>query len=134
MMKGFLRSFLIYAIALWAANQLFSGVSFTKGYETLAVTAVVLGLANLLIKPLLNILLLPINLLTLGTFRWIVNVGILFIVTMVVPDFQITSFLFPGFSYQGMTFPAIFLGAIPAFIVVSFFLSFASGFLFWLAK
>ncbi len=133
-MKSLLRSFLINAASLWIVGQLLSCFSFAKGYETLLLTAVVLGLVNLFIRPLINILLLPINLLTLGTMRWIVNVASLYLVTLLVPDFKIIGFSFSGIFYSGFTIPAFSTSGIPALILTSFILSFISSFLFWLAK
>lgn len=133
-MKFLIRSFVIYAASLWVVNQLVLGLTFAKGYETLFLTAAVLGLVNLFIRPFLNILFLPINLLTLGTIRWFVNVATLYLVTIMVKDFSVTGFSFPGFSYNGFLFPAFSVSGLPAFILVSFLLSFCSSFLFWLAK
>jgi len=134
-MKKLLRSFLVKAIVLWIVSQLLvNGITFAKGYETLAVAAVVLGLVNLFIRPLLNILFLPINVLTLGAFRWIINVVTLFLVTLLVPDFKINAFHFPGLSYFGLSIPAFDAGTILAFIIISFLLSLFTGLIFWVIK
>ena len=134
-MKSLLRSFLINAGSLWVVSQILAGgISFTRGYETLALAAIVLGIINLFIRPLLNILLLPINLLTLGTFRWLVNVAALFLVTLLVPEFKIAAFYFQGFTFQGFTLPAAFIGTAWAFLLVSFLLSSTSGLLYWIIK
>jgi putative membrane protein len=98
------------------------------------VTAFALGLINLLVKPVINILLLPINLVTLGTFRWVVNVAALYVVTVIVPDFKIVPFEFVGFSYQGIVIPAVSFNLILSFIVITFLISLVSSFLFWLSK
>lgn len=133
-MKTLLRSLFINGFALWIISQATSGISFTRGYETLLVTATVLGLFNLFIRPLVNILLLPINLLTLGAFRWLVNVLTLYLVSLIVPGFQISGFAFAGFSYQGILIAPFALSLIWAYVVISFLISFISGFLYWLVK
>lgn len=133
-MKSLVRSILINAVGLWLVSSLVNGFEFTKGNETLVLTALVLGLVNLFVRPILNILLLPINLLTLGTFRWLVNVGTLFLVTMIVPDFKIVGFSFPGYSAGEFIIPALSYTGVTAFILDSFLLSIILGFLFWLAK
>ena len=96
--------------------------------------AAVLGIFNLLVRPLINILLLPINILTLGTLRWLVNVFTLYFVTLLVPDFEITGFHFAGSSFQGIVIPSLSLGTIWAFVAVSFLISIISGLIFWLVK
>lgn len=133
-MKSLARSFLINAASLWIVGQLISCFHFAKGYETLLVTAAVLGLVNLFIRPLINILLLPINLLTLGTLRWLVNVATLYLATLLVSDFKIIGFSFPGFVYNGFSIPAFSTTGIPALILTSFILSLISSFLFWLVR
>lgn len=133
-MKTLLRSFVINVFALWAISQIISGIVLRKGFETLIITALVLGLINLFVRPLLNLLFLPINLVTLGTFRWVVNAIALYLVTILVQDFKIVSFYFPGFSSNGVVLPAIFLGTLWAFVLISLLISLISNFLYWLAK
>lgn len=133
-MKSLARSFLINAASLWLVDQLVHGFSFANGNQTVIVAALALGLVNLFIRPLINLLLLPINLLTLGTFRWVVNVIALFVVTLVVPGFQVVGFNFAGFTLGALVIPAYTTVGILAFILNSFLLSLISGFFFWLEK
>lgn len=134
-MKSILRSFLINGLALWLVSQALPGsMNFSRGTETLLFTAFVLGIINLFVRPLLKLFLLPINLLTLGAFRWVVNVLSLYLVTVVVTDFKIQNFFFPGFSYNVVTLPSLFLTGFWAFVLVSFSLSIISHFLFWLSR
>lgn len=133
-MKTLIRSFLINALALWILIQIASGIHFAKGWETIFVTAVALALFNLFVRPLLNLLLLPINILTLGAFRWVVNVISLYLLTLIIPGFAISGFAFSGFAFQGLVIPAFSVGLIWAFILISFLLSFITGFFFWLVK
>lgn len=134
-MKSILRSFLINGLALWLVSQALPGsMNFSRGTETLLFTAFVLGIINLFVRPLLKLFLLPINLLTLGAFRWVVNVLSLYLVTVVVTDFKIQNFFFPGFSYNVVTVPSLFLTGFWAFVLVSFSLSIISHFLFWLSR
>lgn len=97
-------------------------------------TAVALALFNLFVRPLVNLLLLPINILTLGAFRWVVNVISLYLLTLIIPGFAISGFAFSGFAFQGLVIPAFSVGLIWAFILISFLLSFITGFFFWLVK
>lgn len=133
-MKKYLRLFLFNLVSLWLIASLLPGVSFSGGYQTLALAAVVLTLVNLLLKPLVNILLLPINLLTLGMFRWLINVITLYLVTIFVPQFKITSFFCPGFNYQGFIIPSMYLSTFWVFVLSSFMISLATTFLLWLSK
>lgn len=58
----------------------------------LIVTALLLGIFNSILRPLLIILTLPINILTLGLFIFIINGLILYLVAFLVPGFEISSF------------------------------------------
>ncbi len=133
-MRPLLRALFINGFALWIISQISRGIVFERGFETLLVTATVLGLFNLFIRPLINILLLPINILTLGMFRWLVNVFTLYIVNLVVPGFKITGFYFGGLTYQNIVLPQFELGLIGAFVIISFLIGFISAFLYWLVK
>ncbi len=133
-MKSLLRSFLINAVVLFALSQTIEGIIFAKGMETLFLAAASLSLVHIFLQPILNILLLPINILTLGTFRWVVNVITFYLVTLIVPGFKIVGFHFAGLSYQVINLPPVDLGAFLGLIAFSFLLSFISGFFFWLVK
>lgn len=133
-MKSLLRSFVINIAALWLVTQILPGVSFIGGYQTLLLAAITLTIVNLLVKPLINLLLLPINLLTLGAFRWLVNVATLYLVTLLIPQFQISEFLFPGFLYQGFIIPQINLTAFWVLVLSSFLISLIGSFFYWLIK
>lgn len=133
-MKKYFRSYLFNLVSLSLCVSLLAGVSYEGDYKTIALAALVLTLVNFLIKPLINILLLPINLITLGAFRWLINVLSLYLVTLIVPLFKVDAFLFPGFSYQGFIFPPINLNVFWAFVLASFLISLMTTFLLWLAK
>jgi len=134
-MKRYLRQFLINSVSLWATKSLLAdGVKLSEGLKPLAYTAFVLTVVNLIIRPLIKLLLLPVNLLTLGAFRWLVNVGTLYFVTLIVPELKISGFMFPGFNYNGFIFPSLYLGTLWVFVFASFLISLVSTFLFWLCK
>ena len=68
----FLLHWGITAMSLWVASHLFSGVKF-DGLSSLLVSALLLGFANAIIKPLLVVLTLPLTLLTFGLFVLVIN-------------------------------------------------------------
>ncbi|MGY2892637.1 putative membrane protein [Deinococcus sp. UYEF24] len=81
-MLNFLLKLVLNALALWLTTLLYSGVYFAPGTGALdvLVAALVLGLVNALIRPLLLLLSLPVNVLTLGLFTLVVNGAVLSIV------------------------------------------------------
>jgi putative membrane protein len=89
---GFLVHWLVVAVALWVATNVVPGVT-VADTTALALAALVLGLVNALVRPVLVILTLPITVLTLGLFYLVVN-GIAFgIAAALVPGFSVASFL-----------------------------------------
>ncbi|MGB9706613.1 MAG: phage holin family protein [Microgenomates group bacterium] len=133
-MKKYLRLYLFNIISLWLATNILAGVNLKEGWQTLVVVALVLTLINLVVKPLVNLLLLPLNLLTLGLFRWVSNVIALYLVTAIIPEFEISGFNFPGFSYQGFIIPQMYLTTFWVFVIASFIISLVTSFLLWLTK
>ncbi len=134
MIRPFLRSIFITGVSLWTAAQLAGGgIVFAQGTTTFALATVAASIGNHFIRPLLNLLLLPINLITLGTFRWVTNVVMLYIVTLIVPGFHIMFFDFGGLQWQGISIPPFHLGGIGALLAVSFVISIISSFLLWLS-
>ena len=132
--KNYLRLFLINFLALWLLSRFMQGVGFVGGYQTIALTALVLTLLSTLIKPLIKILLIPINLLTLGAFRWLINVITLWLVTLIVHQFEIGSFVFQGISWNGFIIPSFFLARFWVFVLASLFISLVTSFILWLTN
>ena len=80
-MRNFLLKLVLNAVALWLTTQLYSGVYFERGSTwDVLVAALGLGLVNALIRPVLLLLSLPVNVLTLGLFTLVVNGIVLSIV------------------------------------------------------
>jgi putative membrane protein len=87
---SFLVHWIVVAIALWVAANLVQGVSFSSG-TALLLAALVLGLVNALIRPIVFFLTLPLTVLTLGLFIFVVN-GIAFaLAAALVPGFTVVS-------------------------------------------
>lgn len=86
-----LITILLSAIAIFVTANILPGVHIS-GFGTALIVAVVLGFINAFIRPLLFFLTLPINVLTLGLFTFVIIGGLVMLVTYVVPGFTIASF------------------------------------------
>lgn len=86
-----LLTLLLSSIAVYVTAQILPGVRL-DGFGTAVVVAVVLGLVNAFIRPLLLILTLPINILTLGLFTIVIMGFCSWIVSQIVPGFTFASF------------------------------------------
>jgi putative membrane protein len=81
----------INALALWVANGLFGGVRI-HGWTAYLVGALVLGLANAVLKPVLAILTLPLILATLGFFYLAITIAMVAFAAWITPDFSVHGF------------------------------------------
>ena len=88
---GFLVHWAIVAAALWVAAYFVSGVV-VRSVPALLIAALVLGLVNALVRPVLTILTLPITILTLGLFYVVVNGAAFALAAALVPGFDVASF------------------------------------------
>ena len=91
-MKSLLQKLLINMLSILVVAYAASGLSFGHSPKTLFIAALVLASANAILRPLIKLIFSPINLLTLGLFSWLINVFILYLVTLVVPGFNILPF------------------------------------------
>jgi len=89
--QGFLLRWLFNAVAIYLATLIIRGIQ-VPDFTTALIAALVLGIVNAFIRPIVLLLTLPINILTLGLFTLIVNTLMLYIVAAVVRSFVITSF------------------------------------------
>lgn len=132
-MKILLRYFLINLVSLWVVTRILPGLTYTGGVKSLLLGAAAFMLINIILVPLLKILLLPLNLLTLGLFAWITNVLALYALTTAVSDFQLTPYTFAGFSTNGLVIPSYDLSPFLVAVVASFLIGIITHLLQWLA-
>ena len=134
MIKKFLRFYFADLSALYIVNQTVSGMVFENGIKTFLITGAALSLFSYFIKPVINILLLPINLITFGTFKWISSVIAIYVITLIVSGFSINNFYFQGFSSQWIDIPTISVNGFFAIILFSFTISIITSLINWLIK
>ena len=133
-MKGILRRIVFYSVALFLVAQVLEGVRINGGFPTYIVGGIVLSLLFLVVKPILSIITLPLNIITLGLFSFITNAIILYLLTIIVSNVSISAFTFSGFSFLGFVIPRFDVNNFFAFIFASVLLSLIVEFLKWLIK
>lgn len=90
-MNGLLVRLAITAVGLWLAEGLISGIR-VDDPMTLVFAAIGLGIVNAIIRPIAVFLTIPITILSLGFFLWVINAGMLSLVAKLVDGFEIASF------------------------------------------
>ncbi len=133
-MKDFLRAIFVNGVTLTLTAQIFPGLSYSHDLKILFFTSLTFTLINLCLQPLVKLLLLPINLLTLGMFRWLTGVICLFLLTILVPEVKIRSFTMPAFSQGGFATPQFYFSTLMSLITASFLISLISTSINWLIK
>lgn len=107
-----LKSVLMNFVAIFVLNWLLPVINYNH-WVTLLIVSVVLALLNATLKPILQLLFLPLNIITLGIFGWIIN-GIVL---------GLALFIVPGVSLVPLTILGLQLGLIGSLMVLSFLIS-----------
>ncbi len=100
----------ITALSLWVASYVFKGLKFDRT-SSLVIAALLLGLANAVVKPLLILLTLPLTLLTFGLFLLVINALMILLVARLVRGFTVSSFWTAFFASIFISLLSILIGA-----------------------
>ncbi len=112
-----LKPIIVSAATIFVLAWALPTVSYTD-WVTLLIAAVVLTLLQKLVRPILQLLFLPINIVTLGLFALVINVSILWLAT----------YLVPGFAIEATSIAGIELNQFFTLLLVSFLISFLQSF------
>ncbi|MCS7222615.1 MAG: phage holin family protein [Anaerolineae bacterium] len=117
-MNRLLIRLVINAAALWVAAQLVEGIHAERSVETLVVVALIFGLVNAFIRPVLAVLTCPLRIMTLGLFTLVLNAFMLWLTSAVA------SWLGVEFRVEGF-FPAFWGALVISFVsvILSLFIS-----------
>jgi putative membrane protein len=91
LLRDFIVRWAVNVIGVLAATQIVPGIA-VSSWPGLLVAALLLGLLNAFVRPLLTLLSLPLVVLTLGLFLWVINAALLSLVAWLVKPFTIASF------------------------------------------
>lgn len=87
-MVGFILRALIAAVGLWIATKIVPGIG-AESWQTLLFAALLLGLVNAIVRPILILLTLPFTIITLGLFLFVINGLMLELVAFFLRDFHV---------------------------------------------
>ncbi|MBB1604098.1 phage holin family protein [Variovorax sp. UMC13] len=106
----FLVHWAITGLSLWIASFLFRGLKFDST-GALVVSALLLGFANAVVKPLLIVLTLPLTLLTFGLFLLVINALMILLVSALVRGFKVSGFWTAFFASIFISLLSIAIGS-----------------------
>ncbi len=107
-MINIIGKLIVNAVALLIVDYLVPGFKL-EGFQATLVAAVVIGVINTFIRPIIQILALPFSIVTLGITAFLINVGLLMLSAAIVPGFDIDSFLTAAISSIALTLVNAFL-------------------------
>ena len=123
-MKKILKFTLLFTFALQTTHLLTKNINYQDDLFTLIKVALVLTIFELLLKPIIKLLLLPVNILTLGTFRTVINTFGLYLAIFLIIDFKIDNFYL--FGYYITSFWAVFSTSLILNLILNLFNSILS--------
>ena len=100
---------LVNAVALWAATELVDGIRFDGAWPTLLAVALVFGVLNVTVRPILKFVTFPLLILTLGLFTFVLNALMLWLTGAISDAFRL--------GFHVADFGAAFWGALVVTIV-----------------
>ena len=86
-----LMNLIINALGFYVTAYLVPGVHI-ENLESLAIVAIVWGVLSIILRPILLVLTLPVNILTLGLFTFVINAGLIMLMSNLVRGFKVDSF------------------------------------------
>jgi len=110
MLAKFIVRALFAALGLWLASRFVPGVS-VSSIASLMAAAVLLGVVNALVRPVVFILTLPLTILTLGLFLLVVNAAMIGLVAVFINGFNVAG-LIPGVLAAIVTGVTSWIGAV----------------------
>lgn len=122
-MRKIIVSILATALSFYVAQYFLSGIHLDNSWVSYLIASLVFVIFNFVLGPIIKLLLLPINLLTLGLFRWLSNVLVLYLFDLVYDGISISSFSYGAISSPLLSLPAGHLSLFWVLVLASFLMS-----------
>ncbi len=122
-MEKYIRLSLLNTFSLFIASSFFPGLITPTNLLDLLYAGVIFTIINRFVKPIIKLFLLPINLITLGLFRWLANVLVLLVLAQIITTVKIVGFVSPPINQAGFAIPSLNFNMPTSLIIASFLLS-----------
>lgn len=111
------------ALSFFVTSYLIAGFQIEPSWQAYLIASLVFVILNAVVGPLVKLLLLPINLLTLGLFRWLSSVIVLYLFDLLYTGISISAYRFSGFTSGLLSLPPLDLSLFWALVLSSFTIS-----------
>lgn len=122
-MRKIILKILATSASFYVASYFLSGVQIEPTWSSYLIASLVFVIFNFLLTPIIKLLLLPINLLTLGLFRWLTNVLVLYLFDLLYDGLTIVGFNYPGYTSPIISLPTGYLNLFWVLVLSSLFMS-----------
>jgi len=133
-MKKLLRKYLTNLVTFWLTSNLALLFVIGHSFPTLFLAALGFTLLDLIVKPALKVVFLPINLITLGLLRWVPAVIIFYLVTLITPGYGVHTFSTQPFTFANLSFPSFHFGQISSLIIATLIIYLTKRAVIWINK
>jgi uncharacterized membrane protein YvlD (DUF360 family) len=124
MIKKIIKLTLLLTFSLITVNQIWGNLEFSYIPWTIIKIGFTLSIFEIIIKPILKIILFPINLLTLGLFRIVIDVVGLYLSIFLFSDFYVKNIHTQATSISGLSIPELNFSGFFAYLVTSITIGF----------
>lgn len=131
-MRQIAKKIVTNALSLFLVSLLFSGLVITGGFINYLIAGALLALFALILDPLVRIITLPFQIITLGLLSFLTIMVALWVLTIFYPPVTVYAFTFPGFSILGLTSGPIHFSRFLSFVLISATIYFANKLIGWL--
>ena len=131
-MKHILRGTFINSLSLFLVSIAFSGLVIKGGFPTYILAGAILTVFSILFDPIVKLITLPFNIITLGLLSFLTTLVSLFVLSLFFQNIKITDFVFRGFSFAGIEIREILFSGFLSFIAISATIYFLNKVIDWL--
>lgn len=118
-MRHYLKAIIIAVLAYYIASTLIPTINLGTDPQNLLIVIGGILISQLIIHPIFSLILLPINIITLGGVSILINLGLMYAFMKFLPGFSIGAYNFPGANIQGFIVPPAYLNQMMAIVAVA---------------
>lgn len=133
-MRQLLRHYFVIIVCIYAVTQIIPAIAIQNSWRGIFYAAAVLSLLLYITKPIINLIMLPINLLTLNLASWLINIIIVYIWVLLDKDVRISAWEFSGFTFGPISLASFNFGVLQTIIISAILLTLLERFFSWLIK
>lgn len=133
-MRFLIKKYIINTISVYLISQLISAVVITGEGYALLYSSLILSLLLLLVKPIINLIMFPLNLITLNLSSWIINIIIVYLWIILVPGITINYWQFTGGNFGWLILSPMTFSRWQVIILTGILLTLTIRFLNWILK